>query len=80
MYVVVSYTRAFGRVIRTGLSLVAAYRLIEQLGRGAIFRSEGMSTYSRPIYPVLPHAQAGAASAPAVGGSRAGAWQQRSFA
>ena len=82
MYVVVSYTRAFGRVVRTGLSLVAAYRLIEHLGRGAIFRSEGMSAYSRPIYPVLPHPGAGAAAAAAAPGGRgrAGAWPQRSSA
>ena len=54
LYVVVSYTRAHGRVIRPGLSLVAAYRLVERLGRGAVFRSEGMSAYSRPVYPTLP--------------------------
>ena len=76
MYVVVSYTRAFGHVIRPGLSLVAAYRLIEHLGRGAIFRSDGMSAYSRPIYPVVPQPGAGAESAP----ESAGAWPQRSSA
>ncbi len=54
MYVVVSYTRSHGHVIRPGLSLVAAYRLLENLGHGAIFRSEGMSAYSRPVYPRLP--------------------------
>ena len=73
MYVVVSYTRAFGHVIRPGLSLVAAYRLIEHLGRGAIFRSDGMSAYARPIYPVLPQRGAGAPAS-------AGAWPQRSSA
>ena len=64
MYVVVSYTRVHGHVIRPGLSLVAAYHLIERLGHGAIFRSEGMSPYSRPVYPLLP--QRGSARSPAV--------------
>ena len=54
MYVVVSYTRLHGRVIRPGLSLVDAYRLVEYLGHGAVFRTEGMSAYSRPVYPVVP--------------------------
>jgi hypothetical protein len=54
LYVVVSYTRAHGHVIRPGLSLVQAYHLIARLGHGAIFRAEGMSIYARPIYPVLP--------------------------
>ena len=54
MYVVVSYTRANGHVIRPGLSLVQAYRMLAQLGRGAIFRAEGMSVYARPVYPFVP--------------------------
>ena len=54
MYVVVSYTRAHGHVIRPGLSLVQAYHLIARLGHGAIFRAEGMSVYARPVYPRLP--------------------------
>lgn len=53
MYVVVSYTRVHGQVIRPGLSLVQAYQLLEHLGHGAIFRAEGMSAYSRPVYPWL---------------------------
>ena len=60
LYLVVSYTRAHGRVIRPGLSLVEAYRLIGRLGHGAVFRSEGMSAYSRPVYPVLPRTSAAA--------------------
>jgi hypothetical protein len=59
LYVVVSYTRAHGRVIRPGLSLVEACRLVEHLGHGAVFRSEGMSAYSRPVYPVVPRGRAG---------------------
>ena len=55
MYVVVSYTRAHGRVIRPGLSLVDAYRLVARLGHGAVFRTDGLSAYSRPVYPVVPH-------------------------
>ena len=41
-------------MIRPGLTLVAAYHLVEQLGHGAVFRSEGLSPYSRPVYPKLP--------------------------
>ena len=59
MYVLVSYTRANGHVIRPGLSLVQAYRLLGQLGRGAIFRAEGMSVYARPVYPFLPRPKPG---------------------
>lgn len=62
MYLVVSFTRVHGRVIRPGLSLVEAYRLIGHLGHGAVFRSEGMSAYSRPVYPLLPPRRVGAAS------------------
>ena len=53
MYVVVSYTRVYGHVIRPGLSLVQAYHLLAELGHGAIFRAEGMSLYARPVYPWL---------------------------
>lgn len=63
LYVVVSYTLAYGRVIRPGLSLVDAVQLVEHLGHGAVFRSEGMSAYSRPVYPVLPRKRAEASSA-----------------
>ncbi len=51
MYLVVSYTRFHGHVIRPGLTLVEAYRLLHDLGHGAIFRSAGISQYSRPVYP-----------------------------
>jgi hypothetical protein len=77
LYVVVSYTRVHGRVIRPGLSLVEAYRLVERLGHGAVFRTEGMSAYSRPVYPVVPcrrtsrGGDSDARDAPAVAG-RAG--------
>jgi hypothetical protein len=54
VYVVVSYTAEQGHVIRPGLSLVQAYRLVGQLGRGAIFRSQDMSVYARPVYPRIP--------------------------
>jgi hypothetical protein len=54
VYVVVSYTRENGHVIRPGLSLVQAYHLLARLGHGAIFRAEGMSVYARPVYPRLP--------------------------
>ena len=54
MYVLVSYTRDGGHVIRPGLSLVQAYHLLGRLGRGAIFRAEGMSVYARPVYPFVP--------------------------
>ena len=66
MYLVVSYTRAHGHVIRPGLTLVEAYHLVGRLGHGAVFRSEGMSAYSRPVYPVLP-GRPGAARADASG-------------
>jgi hypothetical protein len=52
VYVLVSYTRANGHVIRPGLSLVQAYHLLTRLGHGAIYRAHGMSVYARPIYPV----------------------------
>lgn len=52
MYLVVSYTRSHGRVISDGLSLVDAYRLVNRLGHGAVFRSEGLSPYARPVYPL----------------------------
>ena len=51
MYVVFSVTRQHGRVARPGLSLVQAYRLVGQLGHGAIFRETGLTKYSRPVYP-----------------------------
>jgi hypothetical protein len=51
MYLVVSYSKRNGRVVRPGLSLVQAYRLIGTLGHGAIFRERGFSKYSRPVYP-----------------------------
>lgn len=51
VYVVVSYSADTGHVVRPGLSLVQAYRLVGQLGRGAIFRSQDMSVYARPVYP-----------------------------
>lgn len=51
MYLVVSYTRSDGPVIRPGLSLVQAYRLLNELGRGAIFRASEMTKYARPVYP-----------------------------
>lgn len=67
LYLVVSYTRAHGHVIRPGLTLVAAYHLIEQLGHGAVFRSEGLSPYSRPVYPKLPRTPDRGAVTPATG-------------
>jgi hypothetical protein len=51
MYLVVSYSTKHGKVIRPGLSLVQAYRLIGSLGHGAIFRERGFGKYSRPVYP-----------------------------
>ena len=54
VYVLVSYTREHGHVIRPGMSLVQAYRLLATLGRGAIFRAQGMSVYATPVYPKLP--------------------------
>ena len=51
MYLLVSFTRADGPVIRHGLTLVEAYRLLGRLGRGAIFRATGLTQYSRPVYP-----------------------------
>ena len=54
VYVLVSYTQEHGHVIRPGMSLVQAYRLLTTIGRGAIFRAEGMSVYARPVYPKLP--------------------------
>ena len=51
MYVVVSYSSKHGRVVRPGLSLVQAYRLVGSLGRGAIFRERGLGKYARPVYP-----------------------------
>jgi hypothetical protein len=51
MYVVVSCTRQHGRVVRPGLSLVQAYRLLGRLGHGAIFRESGLGKYARPVYP-----------------------------
>ena len=56
MYLVVSYTAESGHVVRPGLSLVQAYRLVGQLGRGAVFRSQDMSVYARPVYPRIPEA------------------------
>jgi hypothetical protein len=54
VYVVVSYSRASGHVIRPGLSLVQAYHLVGRLGHGAIYRVQGMSVYARPVYPRTP--------------------------
>jgi hypothetical protein len=51
MYLVISCTRQHGKVIRPGLSLVQAYRLLGRLGHGAIFRETGLGKYSRPVYP-----------------------------
>ena len=51
MYLVVSFTRQHGRVVRPGLSLVQAYRLLGRLGHGAIFRETGLTKYSRPVFP-----------------------------
>ena len=51
MYLVVSVTRQHGMVVRPGLSLVQAYRLLGHLGRGAIFRETGLTKYSRPVFP-----------------------------
>lgn len=51
MYQVVSHTSHHGTVVRPGLSLVEAYRLLGRLGRGAIFRETGLGKYSRPVYP-----------------------------
>jgi hypothetical protein len=56
VYVVVSYTAESGHVVRPGLSLVQAYRLVGQLGRGAVFRSQDMSVYARPVYPRITDA------------------------
>lgn len=52
MYTVVSWNQT-GRVIRCGVSLGEAYRLVRALGRGAIFRSSNMdrALYAHPIYP-----------------------------
>lgn len=50
MYTVVSWCRD-GKVIRSGVTLCEAYRLIRTLGRGAIFRSPTPGKYARPIYP-----------------------------
>lgn len=52
MYLVVSYARSCGPIVRDGLTLGEAYRLIQSLGRGAIFRSAGATKYARPVYPV----------------------------
>ena len=70
VYVVVSYTAESGHVVRPGLSLVQAYRLVSQLGRGAIFRSQGMSVYARPVYPRTTEA-VGSIPAPKVPGRAA---------
>jgi hypothetical protein len=51
MYLLVSYSQRHGRVVRPGLSLVQAYRLLGALGRGAIFRERGLGKYSLPVYP-----------------------------
>lgn len=51
MYLVISCTRQHGKVVRPGLSLVQAYRLLGRLGHGAIFRESGLSKYARPVYP-----------------------------
>ena len=51
MYRVVSFTRTHRAVVRPGLSLVEAYLLVGRLGRGAIFRENGLGQYSRPVYP-----------------------------
>ena len=51
MYLVVSYSRKEGKVVRPGLTLVQAYRLLGTLGRGAIFRERGFGKYARPVYP-----------------------------
>ena len=51
MYLLVSYSRQDGRVVRPGLTLVQAYRLLGALGRGAIFRERGFCRYARPVYP-----------------------------
>jgi hypothetical protein len=51
MYLLVSCTRQHGKVIRPGLSLVEAYRMLGRLGHGAIFRETGLCKYSRPVYP-----------------------------
>lgn len=51
MYLVVSYSQRHGKVVRPGLSLVQAYRLLGTLGHGAIFRERGFDKYARPVYP-----------------------------
>jgi hypothetical protein len=51
MYRVISHTRRHGTVVRPGLSLVEAYRLLGRLGHGAIFRETDLGKYSRPVYP-----------------------------
>ena len=51
MYLVVSYTDARRTHVQDGLSLVQAYQLVARMGRGAIFRSAGMTCYAKPIYP-----------------------------
>ena len=51
MYLIVSYSQRHGRVVRAGLSLVQAYRMVGTLGRGAIFRERGFGKYARPVYP-----------------------------
>jgi hypothetical protein len=68
LYVVVSYTRSSGHVIRPGLSLVQAYHLLRRLGRGAIFRAEGMSVYARPVYPFVPRPSPRPAGSRKIGG------------
>ena len=56
MYLVVSFTGARRPHVQAGLSLVQAYRLVNRIGRGAIFRCAGMGTYAKPVYPRIPSA------------------------
>ena len=51
MYLLVSFTNDNGPVVQPGLTLVEAYRLLNAIGRGAIFRATGLTQYSRPVYP-----------------------------
>ena len=51
MYLLVSFTHSSAPVVQPGLSLVEAYRRLNAIGRGAIFRAAGLTQYSRPVYP-----------------------------
>jgi hypothetical protein len=54
MYTLVSFTPR-GSVVRNGLSLCHAYKLLRAIGRGAIFRSDQPDPRAAPIYPRWQH-------------------------